>query len=73
LLERRSIHVAELERRAELGLARIEERERKVAEETATVEQLATELAQREEELERRKRELDMYVSRVQGSLPSQA
>jgi hypothetical protein len=43
-----------------------------LAEETAAVEQLATELAQREEQLERRKRELESYVSRVQGNLRPQ-
>jgi DNA repair exonuclease SbcCD ATPase subunit len=72
VLERRSIHVAERERRTELQLSRLQEREEKLAEETAVLEQLTTELAQREEQLERRKRELDTYVSRVQGSLPFQ-
>ena len=68
-LERRSIHVTELERRAELRLGRLGEREQKLVADTESLEKRATELAHLDEQLERRKRELDSYVARVQERL----
>jgi hypothetical protein len=70
-LERRSVHVAELARKAALRLSRLDEREERIAAETADLEKRATELAHLEEHVERRMRELEAYVARVQGSLPS--
>jgi uncharacterized protein (DUF3084 family) len=72
-LERRSIHVTELGRKAELHLSQVAEREQALAAEKNELEKRATELAHLEEQLERRKRELDTYVARVQGSLDSHA
>ena len=71
-LERRSIHVTELGRRAELRLGQLEEREQRLAAESAELEKRATELGELEDQLERRKRELDSYVARVQGRLHSE-
>ena len=67
-LERRSIHVTELGRKTELRLGQLEEREQRLADERTELEKRATELGHLEDQLERRKRELDTYVARVQGS-----
>lgn len=69
--EGRAVHVTELERRSHLREASVKEREETLLEVRKQLDDRATELTEREEVVERRKREFDAYVRRVQGSFYS--
>ena len=69
--ESRAIHVTELERRSHLREASVEEREAELLEARKQLDEQSADLAQREEIVDRRKREFDAYVRRVQGSFYS--
>jgi hypothetical protein len=63
--------VTELERRAQLRVASIDEREGALASAREKLARRSAELVECEAQLDRRKRELDAYVRRVQSSLYS--
>ncbi len=69
--ESRAIHVTELERRSHLREASVEAREAELREACDELGRKEAELAGREADIERRKREFDAYVRRVQGSFYS--
>jgi hypothetical protein len=69
--EHRAIQVSELERRAQLGVASVEEREAELEAARAELERGSAELAEREEKLALRKDEFNSYIRRVQGSFYS--
>jgi chromosome segregation ATPase len=69
--ESRAIHVTELERRSQLRIASVEERESELIAARRELDRLSAELAKREADIDRRKREFDAYVRRVQGSFYS--
>lgn len=69
--ESRAIHVTELERRSQLRIASAEERESALIAARKELDLLSAELAEREAGIDRRKREFDAYVRRVQGSFYS--
>jgi chromosome segregation ATPase len=69
--ESRAVHVTELERRSLLREASVQGREEAILEARKNLDERATELNQREELVDRRKREFDAYVRRVQGSFYS--
>jgi len=69
--ESRAIHVTELERRSQLRIASAEERESELIAARKELDRLSAELAERQADIDRRKREFDAYVRRVQGSFYS--
>jgi hypothetical protein len=63
--------VTELERRSQLRIASAEERESELIAARQELDRLSAELAEREADIDRRKREFDAYVRRVQSSFYS--
>ena len=72
-LEKRGVQVAETERAARNRAETLDQREAKLAGDAELMEQHSQRLAELEQQLDRRRQELDAYVARVQGSLPGQA
>jgi hypothetical protein len=72
-LEKRGVQVAETERAARNRAEGLDQREAKLADDAELVEQRSRRLAELEQQLDRRRQELDAYVARVQGSLPGPA
>jgi len=69
--ESRAIHVTEIERRSHLREGSVQEREEALREARKELDRMTSEMAQREADIDRRKREFDAYVRRVQGSFYS--
>jgi chromosome segregation ATPase len=69
--ESRAIHVTELERRSQLRIDSVEERESQLIAARKELERRSAALAEREADIDRRKREFDAYVRSVQGSFYS--
>jgi hypothetical protein len=63
--------VTELERRSQLRIDSVEERESQLIAARKELERRSAALAEREVDIDRRKREFDAYVRSVQGSFYS--
>lgn len=68
-LEKRGVQVAETERAARNRADALDQREARLAGDADLLEERSEQLTELEEQLDRRRRELDAYVARVQGTL----